>query len=502
MRWRFGRLSIRTKLLLGFAMLLLPLATQSIAYLRLMGGMRANTERMTTLSYEESQLAELQVLLLEQIRLQKNYVLSGDPRHVAEAARLHQIALGNFAERVQVAKQLGQAAWLAEYEKGGGQIAVYKQSYAELIALVEAGEREAATRISLGALDREAGLMLEELRLLVRLAHSAVEQESGHARAAAGGAQAAMLWASLVAFALALLTAGILARHIARPLRDVVDAAETIAGGDLRDEVATSSHDEVGRLQRAMAEMQRRLSVVIDEVRGGVQSVATAACQVSETARTLAKGTGEQTASVELTTGSLEQMRASLRQGSSIMTRMRDMAVAGAKTAADSGAAVRDTRDAMRTISDRTAIVDEIAYQTNMLALNAAIEASRAGEYGRGFAVVATEIRRLAERSRDAATDIGALASQSVALAERSGTLLEQLVPAIHATADLVQDVAAASHEQSLGLEQVTDAVTRVESVTQETAASAEQLASTAEDLAAQSASLNTLCAYFRTARD
>ncbi len=499
MKWMPSSLTIRSKLMFGFLLLLAPLLVQAVASQRLMHTMSQNTRRMTELSYEESQLAELQVLLLEQIRLQKNFVLSGDARYAKSSAELHEIALKNMRERIEQARKLGQGAWLAEYAKGAGQVEQYKKTYAEMIERVQAGERDLAASISLDSLDAQAGVMLDELRLLVRLAHSAVEQERAATEAAALNARAALLATSLLGAALVLAIAVVLARHFARPLRAAVGVAERIAAGDLREEVEVTSRDEIGRLQAAMAEMQRRLSLVIDEVRDGIHSVASAADELSKTAQSLAEGTSEQTASAEQTRVSLERMSESLRQTSSNVAQMRDMAIAGSRAAADSGAAVRDTRSAMRTISTRTSVVDDIAYQTNMLALNAAIEANRAGEYGRGFSVVATEIRRLAELCRDSAGEIGKLATDSVGLADRSGTLLEELVPRIRATSDLVRDVAAASELQASGVDQVRSSAARMEAVAHRSADSADQLAHTADRLAARSRSLSDLCRYFRT---
>jgi methyl-accepting chemotaxis protein len=155
---------------------------------------------------------------------------------------------------------------------------------------------------------------------------------------------------------------------------------------------------------------------------------------------------------------------------------------------------------AMRTIAERTSIIEEIAYQTNLLALNAAIEAARAGEHGKGFAVVAAEVRKLAERSQKAAKEIGETADGSVAVAERSGQLIGGLVPAIRKTADLVQEVAAASQEQSSGVQQVSKAMAVVDQVTQRNASAAEELSSTAEEMSSQAEALQQLVAFFQLA--
>jgi len=175
------------------------------------------------------------------------------------------------------------------------------------------------------------------------------------------------------------------------------------------------------------------------------------------------------------------------------------VATKGAREAEDSGKAVTQTVDAMKSITEKINIIDEIAYQTNLLALNAAIEAARAGEHGRGFAVVATEVRKLAERSQVAAKEISSLATDSVKVAEQSGKLLDELVPSIQKTADLVKEVSAASREQSSGVNQINKAMAQVDQVTQTNASSAEELSSTAEELASQAEALAQLMAFFKT---
>jgi methyl-accepting chemotaxis protein len=177
------------------------------------------------------------------------------------------------------------------------------------------------------------------------------------------------------------------------------------------------------------------------------------------------------------------------------------IASTAASEASEGGKAVEETVDAMKTIANKIAIIDDIAFQTNMLALNATIEAARAGEHGKGFAVVATEVGKLAERSQVAAREIGELASASVQTAERAGTLLGQIVPSIGRTSDLVQEIAAASSEQSVGASQISKAMAQMSKITDQNAASSEELAATAEEMAAQTTSLQELMRFFKVDR-
>jgi len=297
-----------------------------------------------------------------------------------------------------------------------------------------------------------------------------------------------------VAFFLSILVI----RSITRPVLGVVETARRIAQGDLREGIAVSGRDEVSQLQTAMQAMTDQLAEVIGQVRSGADALSTASGQVAETAQALSAGTGEQASSVEETTASLEEMSSSITQNAENGRQTEQMALKGAKDAQESGNAVAETVEAMRSIVEQIAIIEEMAYQTNLLALNAAIEAARAGEHGKGFAVVASEVRKLAERAQKAAKEIGGLAGSSMKVAVRSGDLLTALVPAIRKTAELVQEVAAASQEQGGGVAQINKAMGQVEQITQRNASAAEELASTAQELASQAESLQSVMEFFR----
>src|SRR6266568_2015472 len=303
---------------------------------------------------------------------------------------------------------------------------------------------------------------------------------------------------SFTAIFVSIIITLVISRGITKPIQDVVSVVETISSGDLTKSVIVDRNDEIGRLFGAMARMTGKLNEMIGEVRMGAGSVSTAATQVASSASSVSQGTSEQAAAVEQVTSSMEEMSASVTQNAENSRKMEQMARKGAQDAGQSGQAVQESVSAMKSIAEKIAVIEEIAYQTNMLALNAAIEAARAGEHGRGFAVVAGEVRNLAERCRTAAQEIGGLAASNVQIAERSGGLLNELVPAIQKTADLVQEVAATSGEQAAGVSQINRAIGQVGLVTQRNAAGAEELSSTAEELASQAEALQDMISFFR----
>ena len=285
---------------------------------------------------------------------------------------------------------------------------------------------------------------------------------------------------------------------VVEPINDVKRVMAAVEQGDLTQSIDANYQGDFGVLQASVNNTVAKLSTTIAQVRSSSEELTNASTQVASTSQVLSQATSEQAASLEETTSAIEQMSASIAQNTDNAKTTDGIARKSSEDALAGGGAVRSTVAAMKSIAGKISIIDDIAYRTDLLALNAAIEAARAGEHGKGFAVVAAEVRKLAERSQVAAQEIGELASSSVETAESAGTLLETMLPSIRKTADLVSEITAASEEQTTGVNQISQAMTQLNSVTQQNAASSEELSATAEEMNAQAETLKDLMAQFK----
>ncbi len=289
-----------------------------------------------------------------------------------------------------------------------------------------------------------------------------------------------------------------MAVSISRGLSKAVNAARSVAAGDLTKDVAATGRDEVTDLLHAIQAMNGKLREVVGQVINAASNVSAGSQELSASAEQLSQGSTEQASSTEEASASMEEMAANVKQNAENAGQTEAIARQSAKDAEASGVAVGRAVEAMQTIAQKITIVQEIARQTDLLALNAAVEAARAGEHGRGFAVVASEVRKLAERSQAAAAEIGTLSIDTVKAAREAGDMLGRLVPDIKKTAALVEEISAACREQDVGSGQINQAIQQLDKVTQQNASASEQVSATSEELAAQAETLQATIAYFR----
>ena len=493
-------LTVRGKLALAFGSVLLLMALLGGMVVAKLSRLYGVADQILTYRVSGVRDSSHMVEAATRIRVRDYRMGVSKPEDMDKVLASRQQAWDEFeAARKQYAAFLLDAREKSLYEQALHDWQAYAALSDQSAAQARAGQADQVLPGVLGAV-KPFDAAIASMRQLTKFNDDGANADAASARAMYESSRHQVIAMIAAAVALAAGLGLLIARAITVPLRAAVEVAEAVAAGDLTRHIDSAAKDETGQLTRALGGMVHHLRLIVSDVRTGVESVGTASAQIATGNIDLSQRTEEQAANLQQTAASMEQITSTVRQNadnasaaSQLASSARDVALRGGDVVGHVVATMNNITQSSRRIADIVGVIDGIAFQTNLLALNAAVEAARAGEQGRGFAVVAGEVRALAQRSAQAAREIKELIAASVGQVDdgarqvaEAGETMQRIVTQIKRVDDLVSEISAASTEQTRGIEQIGQAVSQLDQVTQQNAALVEESAAAADSMRTQ----------------
>jgi methyl-accepting chemotaxis protein len=513
-----ANLKIAQRLTLGFGALCAMIVAIQIAGMSVLGSMNDSAAELTQRRMPNMALTNLIYSEVNETAISlRNIMLSSDPadrqQQNDKIMKSRQSVQANLAE---LHKTLLHPDAVKLHERMAVANDKYVQRSDELLKRIAAGDPAEAERYltttlrpTLAELKDAVG---DQLALQTELnKKTALEVQESFESTRTG-----MTVAGLVSLLLAGLIAWWNTRSITRPMARALQVANTVAAGDLTSHIEVTTKDETGQLLQALKTMNENLARTVMTVRSGTETIATASNEIAAGNLDLSSRTEQQAGSLEETASSMEELTSTVKQNAENARQANTLAEAASQVAERGGRVIGDVVGTMDRINgsagkiaDIIGVIDGIAFQTNILALNAAVEAARAGEQGRGFAVVATEVRNLAQRSAAAAKEIKGLIGDSTdavqagsKLVGEAGATMQEIVESVRRVTDIMSEISAASAEQTAGIEQINEAITQMDQVTQQNAALVEEAAAASASMQEQAANLTRAVSVFQVGGD
>ncbi|MEG1324391.1 MAG: methyl-accepting chemotaxis protein [Janthinobacterium sp.] len=510
-----SQLKISTRLACSFGLIIALLAMVAFVSVTRIRNINASTEKILNDRYVKVMLSNtIQSEVNIQARLLSIAIIgANDADEVSSSVAKIQASIKKNAELLARLKTMintpkGQELFQA--------VMTSRESYARTrdanIKLLQEGKSETAGIFLLTQLRYPQEKFLTALTAMAGFQESLMAAEGKQALADGRMAIILTLSLSVAATLIAIVLAIRISRSISRPIAEAVTVAQRVAAGDLSVSIDARGNDETGLLLRALKDMNDNLQGIVARVRHGTDAIAHGSREIASGNMDLSSRTEQQASSLEETASSMEELTSTVKQNGENARQANQMAQSASSVASKGGQVVAEVITTMDSINasskkivDIISVIDGIAFQTNILALNAAVEAARAGEQGRGFAVVATEVRNLAHRSAAAAKEIKILIDDSVhqvglgsTLVNQAGSTMEEIVSSVRRVTDIMAEITSASSEQVAGIEQINQAITEMDAVTQQNAALVEEAAAASEALQDQAGILAEAVSVFK----
>ena len=506
---------IGTRLGIGFAVVLGLLVAVLLVGLYSMGQLSARTHdivadknvKMAAANTMSDNVRNITLAITSVVVAPTEALVQAELAKIGEARKKYGAAKETLQKKISTDKETALMAELDAALKSGAPL------NNKVIELRNAGQTEEAIAFLTQQAAPSLKIVLGALDSLVAYEAQQAAQAATDAETLSASARAYMIILGSVAVLLGAFVAWIITRSITHPINAAVAVAETVASGDLSSHIVVNSSDETGRLLGALKAMNTSLLGVVAQVRNGTDAISTASSEIAAGNLDLSSRTEEQASSLEETASAMEELTSTVKQNADNARQANQLAKSASEVAVRGGSIVSQVVDTMGTINESSkkivdiiGVIDGIAFQTNILALNAAVEAARAGEQGRGFAVVATEVRNLAHRSASAAKEIKELIAASVAnvdtgsrLVNEAGQTMGDIVDSIVRVTDIMGEITSATHEQTIGIEQINMAIAQMDEVTQQNAALVEEAAAASQSMQEQAGELAHVVGFFKT---